>query len=252
MLTREPGSGLAARTFILAQRMPAPSYADESHGPARALAYVGLGSNLGDSREILARAVHALTALPDVRLVGVSRLYRTRPVGVVEQPDFHNAVVELDVPDAVGRASGALALLLALKGIERAFGRQPRERWGPRELDLDLLLFGDAEIRITRAADAPGGDAGGSGWLLEVPHPGARERLFVLAPLADLALDLKPPGWGETVAAARDRRARDEGPDAVRAVAGWDADRGSWESERDAHGGSVHAIERRAPPEGFG
>ena len=188
------------------------------------LAYVGLGANVGDARRTLVAAVHALAALPGARLVGVSRLYVTRPVGVGDQPEFHNAVVALDVPAGPDPEHGALALLVALKGIERAFGRRRRRRWGPRELDLDLLLFGDERISVERPPDGVSLDAGHRDRLLVVPHPEARDRLFVLAPLADLALDLVPPGWDETVAIARDRRLGAEGPGAVRVVGEWAGD----------------------------
>ena len=140
---------------------------------------------------------------------GVSRLYRTRPVGVTDQPDFLNAVVAMDVPVGPDPETGALALLAALKGLEAAFGRQKRARWGPRELDLDLLIFGRHRIN----AERPDGRS------LQVPHPSARERLFVLAPLADLAPGLRPPGWPQTVESARRRQLELEGPGAVQ-VAG--------------------------------
>jgi 2-amino-4-hydroxy-6-hydroxymethyldihydropteridine diphosphokinase len=192
-------------------------------------AYVGLGANLGDGAGTLAAGVHALSALPGVRLVGVSRLFATAPVGVTDQPEFRNAVVALDVPRGRDPETGALGLLLALKAVERAFGRRERERWGPRELDLDLLLFGRHAISVERPSAARSDDPGRAGgqWL-EVPHPGARERLFVLAPLADLAPGLRPPGWGETVATARDRRASIEGPGAARPVGRWDGGAGEW------------------------
>jgi 2-amino-4-hydroxy-6-hydroxymethyldihydropteridine diphosphokinase len=186
-------------------------------------AYVGLGANLGDAPATLAAAVHALAALPGVRLRGVSRLYRTRPVGVADQPDFHNAVVALDVPAGPDPETGALALLIALKQIERAFGRQKRRRWGPRELDLDLLVFGPHRIRAERPDAARSLDpAKGDLHWLEVPHPGAHERLFVLAPLAEVAPRLKPPGWRETVGSAATKRATFEGGGAVSPIARWD------------------------------
>jgi 2-amino-4-hydroxy-6-hydroxymethyldihydropteridine diphosphokinase len=184
-------------------------------------AYVGLGANVGDARWTLVAAVHVLAALPGARIVGVSRLYVTRPVGVADQPEFHNAVVALDVPARPDPERGALALLVALKGIERAFGRRSRGRWRPRELDLDLLLFGDERISVERPPDGVSLDAGHRDRLLVVPHPEARDRLFVLAPLADLAPDLVPPGWDETVAIARDRRLVAEDPGAVRVVGEW-------------------------------
>ena len=116
----------------------------------RVRAYVGLGANVGDARATLTRAVLQLGALPGCRLRGVSRLYATDPVGVTDQPEFRNAVIALDVPAGPDPAMSALALLKQLKDLERESGRQPRERWGPRELDLDLLLFGRAEISVER------------------------------------------------------------------------------------------------------
>jgi 2-amino-4-hydroxy-6-hydroxymethyldihydropteridine diphosphokinase len=150
----------------------------------------------------------------------VSRLYATAPVGVVDQPEFRNAAVALDVPAGPDPDTGALALLIALKGIERAFGRQARERWGPRELDLDLLVFGRHRVAVERPPEARSDDPAKPTDLV-VPHRLAGERLFVLAPLADLAPGLVPPGWRETIATARARRERDEGPGAVRPVAAW-------------------------------
>ena len=152
---------------------------------------------------------------------GVSRLYATRPVGVTDQPEFRNAVVALDVPAGPDPATGALALLVALKGLERAFGRQDRGRWGPRELDLDLLVFGRARLAIDRPPEGQSLDQGRAPRLLVVPHRDAQERLFVLAPLSDLAPGLVPPGWGETVASARRRREAIEGPMAVRPITHW-------------------------------
>jgi 2-amino-4-hydroxy-6-hydroxymethyldihydropteridine diphosphokinase len=135
---------------------------------------------------------------------------------------FRNAAVALDVPGGSDPATGASALLVALKDIERGFGRQPRERWGPREVDLDLLLFGDARISVERPETGRSDDPAKAGLPLVVPHAEARNRLFVLAPLSDIAPDLVPPGWDESVAEAARRRLADEGPDAVRAVADWD------------------------------
>lgn len=194
-------------------------------------AYVGLGANLGDAAATLAAGIHALAALPGVRLAGVSRLYATAPVGVLDQPEFRNAVVALDVPASPEPETGALALLVALKGLERAFGRRERGRWGPRELDLDLLVFGRHALHVERPAAARSDDPAKPAvqWL-EVPHASARERLFVLAPLADLAPGLRPPSWGETVATARRRAEAVDGPAAVRPVAAWDATAGAWET----------------------
>ena len=176
----------------------------------RVRAYVGLGANVGDPRENLRLAVRALSAVPGVSLRGVSRLYSTKPVGVIDQPDFLNAVVALDVPAGPNPETGALALLAALRSLEQALGRQARQRWGPREVDLDLLLFGRDLINVGRP----------DGRWLAVPHAQAHERLFVLAPLNDLAPGLRPPGWHETVSSARRRQEAVEVPDAVRVAAG--------------------------------
>jgi 2-amino-4-hydroxy-6-hydroxymethyldihydropteridine diphosphokinase len=193
-------------------------------------AYIGLGANVGDAKATLTAAVHALAALPGASLAGVSRLYVTTPVEVADQPDFHNAVVALDVPagpDGPG-ATGPIALLLALKSIERAFGRQDRFRYGPRELDLDLLLFGEERIAVERPEEGRSPDPAKATRLLEVPHPEVGRRLFVLAPLADLAPDLVPPGWTESVEQARARQESIEGASAVRPIARWDLGSGAW------------------------
>jgi len=199
----------------------------------RVRAYIGLGANLGDAAETISHGIRSLASLPGVRPHAVSRLYVTRPVGVVDQPPFRNAVVALDVPAGPDPATGATALLIALKQLERAFGRQERERWGPRELDLDLLVFGRARLTLDRPPEGLSLDPGKADRLLVVPHPEAAERLFVLAPLADIAAGLVPPGWRETVATAARRRAAVEGPDAVYPVASWDGDRSAWHSLED-------------------
>jgi 2-amino-4-hydroxy-6-hydroxymethyldihydropteridine diphosphokinase len=201
-------------------------------GAPRTRAYIGLGANLGDAAGTLAAAVHALAAMPGVNLRGVSRLYATEPVGVIDQPEFRNAVVALDVPSGPDPETGATALLVALKRLEAAFGRQVRGRWGPRELDLDLLVFGRANLAIDRPSEGrsidSANDPARAARLLEVPHPEMRARLFVLAPMADLAAGLVPAGWGESVATARGRREQAEGPDTVRPIAAWDSAAGGW------------------------
>ena len=175
----------------------------------------------------MAGGIAALAALPGARLRGVSRLYATEPVGVADQPEFRNAVVALDVPRGPDPATGALVLLVALKQLERAFGRQARVRWGPRELDLDLLIFGRNRIAVDRPPDARSADPAKPTDLV-VPHRLAGERLFVLVPLADLVPRLVPPGWHETVESARRRRELVEGPEAVRPIATWDGSRATW------------------------
>jgi 2-amino-4-hydroxy-6-hydroxymethyldihydropteridine diphosphokinase len=195
-------------------------------------AYIGLGANVGDPTATLAWAVGAVAALPGVRLRSVSRLYATEPVGVTDQPEFRNAVIAVDVSAGADPATGALALLASLKELERESGRQVRERWGPRELDLDLLIFGRARIAIERPPEARSNDADAdpakASKLLVVPHQEARQRLFVLAPLSDIARRLVPPGWGETVDTARRRQEAIEGPDAVRPIGRWDDAAGRW------------------------
>ena len=194
----------------------------------RVRAYVGLGANVGDARATLAEAVAALATLPGARIHGVSRLYRTKPVGVTDQADFLNAVVAIDAPSGDDPADGAIDLLVSLKGLERDFGRRTRARWGPRELDLDLLLFGRARLAVERPPEGQPRtadlDPGAAARLLEVPHPSMAERLFVLAPLADLATGLVPPGWHETIATAARRRVAIEGAGAVRAIGTWAGD----------------------------
>jgi 2-amino-4-hydroxy-6-hydroxymethyldihydropteridine diphosphokinase len=146
--------------------------------------FVGLGANLGDAPAAVLAAIGSLVRLPDTRLVRASRLYRTPAWGVTAQPDFINAVAMLDT----GR--DPLALLDDLLSIERDAGRDrsAATRWGPRALDLDLLLYGE------RVIDMPG---------LRVPHPHLHERAFVLVPLVEIAPDVGIPGIGS----ARDRLA---------------------------------------------
>jgi 2-amino-4-hydroxy-6-hydroxymethyldihydropteridine diphosphokinase len=161
---------------------------EPSAAPAWIPAYVGLGSNLDDpSRQVL-RAFDALAGLPATRLELRSSLYRSRPMGPVEQPDFVNAVAALltQLP--------AAELLDELKRLEARLGRSvPVVRWGPRLIDLDLLAHGVTRI----ASDA-----------ITVPHPGIVERAFVLVPLAELAPGLELPGLGR-VATLAARVARD-------------------------------------------
>ena len=194
--------------------------------------YLGLGANLGDPPATLAWAVDALDALPGVRIRAVSPLYRTAPWGVTDQPDFRNAVVAADV------ALAPLDLLVALKSLEREAGRRAGRRWGPRELDIDLLLYGRQRIREERPAEGRSIDAtddpAKAARLLEVPHRDLGERLFVLAPLADLAPRLVPPGWHETVDTRRRAMAAVAAPGTVNLEARWDAGRRRWRPVEDA------------------
>jgi 2-amino-4-hydroxy-6-hydroxymethyldihydropteridine diphosphokinase len=134
------------------------------------LAYVGLGANLGDRDESIRKAAELIGA------ARISTIRETEPWGVTDQPPFLNAVAEVEW------AESARELLERLLEVERDLGRvRDGSRWGPREIDLDLLVFGDEVI------DEPG---------LTVPHPELRARLFVLEPLAELAPDLDVPGSG--------------------------------------------------------
>ena len=147
-------------------------------------AYVGVGSNLADPETQVKRAMQALERLPRSLLIARSPLYRTRPLGEVVQPAFINAVAGLLTQ------STPEELLAALRNLERELGREPpRERWGPRVIDLDLLVVGREE----RATET-----------LTLPHAGIAERDFVLYPLADVASDLDVPRLGR-VAVLRDR-----------------------------------------------
>jgi 2-amino-4-hydroxy-6-hydroxymethyldihydropteridine diphosphokinase len=198
----------------------------------RVRAYVGLGANVGDAERSVADAVSAIDALPGILLRAVSPLYATTPWGVSDQPDFRNAVVAIDAPAGPDPESGGLALLVALKGLERAAGRRAGRRWGPRELDIDVLLFGRHRITVERPPEARSMDAESdpakAARLLEIPHRDLGERLFVLAPLADLAPRLVPPGWGETIERVRQRVAATEPPGTVRRVGSWDPAARRW------------------------
>ncbi len=147
--------------------------------------FVGLGSNLGRRDLHLQAAVHFLSRAPGIHLQRLSRVYETRPVGPVAQGAFLNAVAELLT------ALSPRDLLERLLSHERTAGRVRTVRWGPRTIDLDILLYGNAEV------DEPG---------LRIPHPELAHRAFVLVPLAELAPGLEVPGIGATVAALRDQR----------------------------------------------
>ncbi len=204
--------------------------------PRSVRAYLGLGANVGDAAATLAAAVRSIDDLPSVRVVGVSRLYATAPWGVTDQPEFRNAVVAIDLELATAPEAAALWLLGRLKTLERAAGRRRAARWGPRVLDLDLLVFGRHRISVERDAAARSVDAATDPERavrrLEVPHRDLGERQFVLAPLADLAPGLVPPGWHETIATRRRAVAAAEAPDAVRVVGDWDPAAGRWNVPR--------------------
>ena len=144
--------------------------------PPGVVVWIGLGSNMGQAADQVEQAIAALTDAPGLELTARSSLYRTAPVGNVDQPDFINAVV---------RAScriGCYVLLEALQKIEKRFGRtRDGERFGPRSLDLDLLMYADQTVSSPQ---------------LELPHPRMHERLFVLEPLTEIEGDITVPGRG--------------------------------------------------------
>jgi 2-amino-4-hydroxy-6-hydroxymethyldihydropteridine diphosphokinase len=152
-------------------------------------AYVGLGANLGDPVQTVRRAVMALDELADTQLSASSSLFASAPVDA-NGDDFINAVARIDT------YLSAEALLLGLQSIELSFGRERPFRNAPRTLDLDLLLYGQAQVRSRT---------------LEVPHPRMTARAFVLLPLLELDADLHIPGMGHArdfLAAVQDQRIR--------------------------------------------
>jgi 2-amino-4-hydroxy-6-hydroxymethyldihydropteridine diphosphokinase len=139
------------------------------------LAYVGLGSNLDNPESRVRAAMETLAALPQSRMQACSSLYRSAPMGPQDQPDYVNAVVGLST------ALGPHALLDQLQAVERAQGRVRTRHWGPRTLDLDILLYGEDVLTSER---------------LLIPHPGIAQRNFVLYPLAEISPQLEIPGLG--------------------------------------------------------
>ena len=139
--------------------------------------YVGLGSNLDNPRSQVSKAVESIAELRSTQLVAVSHLYQNPPMGPQDQPDYVNAVAGLLTQQS------AREFLLALQALERSLGRVRTEgdRWGPRKIDLDLLVYGSAHESLPD---------------LILPHPGILERNFVLFPLCDIAPELLVPGQG--------------------------------------------------------
>lgn len=149
--------------------------------------FVALGANLDDPAQQVSDAFEALQELSGIEVVARSGLYTSTPMGPQDQPDFVNAVCELRCGDTID----ALALLDQLQALEAAGGRQRDEQgvnanghWGPRTLDLDLILFGQQQINEPR---------------LVVPHPGLLERSFVLVPLLEIAPEITVPGKGPAI-----------------------------------------------------
>lgn len=145
---------------------------DAKSGRQRVSAYLSLGSNLGDRLGRLREALERLGRLDGVRLERVSAVYETEPVGVKDQPPFLNLAARIET------TLEPLQLLDAAKRIEREMGRRPGPRWGPRPVDIDILLHGAAVMETPR---------------LTLPHPAMLGRAFVLVPLAEIAPDLVLP-----------------------------------------------------------
>lgn len=141
--------------------------------------YLGLGSNSGDRQGSLQAAIRALNALEGVSVIACSPTYETAPVGVLDQPPFLNLAAEIET------VITPLELLNAAKIIEGQLGRKAGPRWGPREIDIDLILWGDTVVDTST---------------LTIPHAEFRKRAFVLQPLSDIAPDARDPLTGMTVA----------------------------------------------------
>lgn len=142
-------------------------------------AFIGLGSNLGHREDLIERTITALAQTPGIVVRRRSGLYETEPVGISDQPWFVNAVVEIETD------LSPYELLAVCKQIERALGRQERVRYGPREIDLDILLYDDM---IVNEPD------------LQIPHAQLHQRRFVLVPLAEIAPRAVHPILHQTVA----------------------------------------------------
>jgi len=173
-MSPSPRRRRVAAVGVAPVRRPLPPMGPEANW--RGGIYIGLGANLGDPIAQLRAALLALDADPDIRVTAISSLYRTPPWGPVAQAPFVNAVAALEI------LIDAPALVARLLEVERAGGRtRSAQRWGPRAIDLDLLLDGALSL------DLPG---------CRVPHPRLHERAFVLVPLAEIAADVMVPGHG--------------------------------------------------------
>lgn len=145
------------------------------------IAYLGLGSNLGNKISNINQAIELLDAAPGVRVVRVAPYYRTAPVGYTRQGFFINTVAEIET------SLPPLHLLQLSLGLEKVLGRVRGMRWGPRPIDIDLLLYGEEEINRPE---------------LVIPHPCMHQRAFVMVPLADLAPEIEIPGRGKVTGLA--------------------------------------------------
>ena len=142
------------------------------------VAYIGFGSNIGDRLKHIQNAIHALSETEGITLEKISSIYKTDPVGYETQGEFLNGVA------AIQTSFSPLSLLHTLKAIETIVGRQHRIRWGPREIDLDILTYGELCLQTEK---------------LVVPHPEMHLRRFVLVPLAEIAPNFVHPVFQETV-----------------------------------------------------
>lgn len=137
--------------------------------------FIGLGSNLENPKQQVASAIHDLNLIPNSRVVAASSFYSSPPMGPQDQPDYINAVVEMDT------TLTAHLLLDQLQQIEQKHGRVRKRHWGERTLDLDILVYGTESLDDAR---------------LQVPHPGLTQRAFVVYPLAEIAPQLVVPNMG--------------------------------------------------------
>jgi len=157
---------------------------DLGNGISGIIAFVGIGSNLGNPVEACCEALGRVDRIPGIRLLRCSSLYRTSPLGPQDQPAFINAVAEIRTSLPPTR------LLHALKGIEHSMGRSETEKWGPRVIDLDILFYGQEVLQ----------EEG-----LVIPHPELHRRAFVLVPLGELASYLIHPAFGVSISGLMER-----------------------------------------------
>lgn len=140
--------------------------------------FIGLGANLGEPRRAVEDATERLSRLEDTRILARARIYRSKPIGPRPQAEYFNTAVEIET------ALPPFDLLSSLKQVEREMGRKEGPRWGPRIIDLDILLYASLQLRTD---------------VLVIPHPELERRRFVLQPLSDLAPELVVPGKGRTI-----------------------------------------------------